>query len=135
MDLARACLPFMEMGTACFPISVIQTLRLRASVHDLCVIPMAFESQGVLHENWEEIYHLFVRHWVQTHRADVDESQRKREASALVRMWTAHTSLTIQRAQCNKMVPAVVVHNRRIKTAKHSHKSGPRPHPSHITII
>ena len=76
-----------------------QTLRLRASVHDLCVIPMAFESQGVLHENWEEIYHLFARHWVQTHRADVDESQRKREASALVRMWTAHTSLTIQRAQ------------------------------------
>ena len=94
MDLARACLPFMEMGTACFPISVIQTLRLRASVHDLCVIPMAFESQGVLHENWEEIYHLFVRHWVQTHRADVDESQRKREASALVLMWTAHTPLS-----------------------------------------
>ena len=60
---------------------------------------MAFESQGILHENWEEIYHLFARHWVQTYRADVDESQRKREASALVRMWTAHTSLTIQRAQ------------------------------------
>ena len=60
---------------------------------------MAFESQGVLHENWEEIYHLFARHWVQTHRADVDESQREREASTLLRMWTAHTSLTIQRAQ------------------------------------
>jgi len=29
----------------------------------------------------------------------VDESQRNREASAIVRMWTAHTSLTIQRAQ------------------------------------
>ena len=74
-----------------------QTLRLRASAHDLCVMPMAFESQGVLHENWEEIYHLFARHWVQTYRADVDESQRKREASA--RMWTAHTSFAIQRAQ------------------------------------
>ena len=36
---------------------------------------------------------------MQTRRADVDESQRKREASALVRMWTAHTSLTTRRAQ------------------------------------
>ena len=45
-----------------------------------------------LHENWEEIYHLFARHWVQTYRTDVDEWQRKREALALAHMWTTHTS-------------------------------------------
>ena len=55
-----------------------QTLQLRASVHDLCVIPIAFESQGILHKNWEEIYHLFARHWVQTYRAEVDESHQGR---------------------------------------------------------
>ena len=45
---------------------------------------------------------------MQTHRADVDDLQRKREASALVRMWTAHTSLTIQRAQ-------YMLHNRMLQ--------------------
>jgi len=89
-----------------------RTLCLHASVHDSCVIHMAFESQGILHRNWEEIYHLYATHWVQTYRADVDESQRKREASPLVRMWKAHTSLTIQRAQCmlyNRMLPYVAL--------------------------
>jgi len=70
-----------------------QAIHLRASCHDLTVIPMPFESQGVLHEHWAEIYHLFARHWVQ------HNNRTKREASALVRIWTAHTSLTIQRAQ------------------------------------
>ena len=70
-----------------------QAIHLRASCHDLTVIPMPFESQGVLHEHWAEIYHLFARHWVQ------HNNRTKREASALVRIWTAQTSLTIQRAQ------------------------------------
>ena len=58
--------------------------------------------------NKNKFLHLFLYFFIfninfisfpPTHRADVDESQRKREASALVRMWTAHTSLTIRRAQ------------------------------------
>jgi hypothetical protein len=70
-----------------------QAIQLRASCHDLTVIPMAFESQGVLHEHWAETYHLFARHWAQ------HNNRSKREASALVRMWAARTSLTIQRVQ------------------------------------
>ena len=73
-------------------------MPLRASCHDLLVIPMAFESQRVLHEHWGEIYHLFARHWVRLN------NRSKREGSALVRivestLWTANISLTIQRAQ------------------------------------
>ena len=70
-----------------------QAIPLRASCHDLLVIPMAFESHGVLHEHWGEIYHLFARHWVRLN------NRSKREGAALVRMWTANISLTIQRAQ------------------------------------
>ena len=49
---------------------------------------------------------------VQTYRADVDESQSKREASAPVRVWTSHTSHTTQRAQymlCNRMLQYIAV--------------------------
>ena len=53
----------------------------------------------VLHENWEEIYHLFATHWVQTCREEVDESHCGREALVLVRIWVAHTPLAIQFAK------------------------------------
>ena len=56
---------------------------------------MPLESQGVSHEHWAETYHLFARHWVPVQH----NNRTKREASAPVRIWTVHTSLTIQRAQ------------------------------------
>ena len=54
---------------------------------------------------WEiyhsEIYHMFARRWVQ------HNNRNKREASALVRMWTAHTSLTYSLRQPDEGVVAL----------------------------
>ena len=63
-------------------------------------MPITFQSQGVLHEKWEEVDHLFARHWVQTCRGDVEETPCKSEAAALVHIWMANVFLAVQRTQC-----------------------------------
>jgi hypothetical protein len=60
----------------------------------LVVVPMAFDSLGGLHQNWQHVYKMFAQRW-----ASFGEDRGEAEIGGLINCWTARTSVAIQRAQ------------------------------------
>ena len=84
---------------------------------DLLVIPMAFESQGGLHPNWQVTYVQWARRW-----GEQAEDRPRWRQGLVVRAWIARTSLVIQREQCRSVARMVD------RAARKTHCEIPRKH-------
>jgi hypothetical protein len=83
--------------------AVARKLRnTRTLGHTLVVVPLAFDSQGVLHPNWKLTYEEWAERWM-----SVGQGREGGDGSALVRRWMCVASTTIQRSQ-HRMTLALI---------------------------